>query len=359
MIDERHRGERPISNVFPRWAQRKKKRMKVKSELTICLFVTMLFVMTAFCKEATSSLDGLFGVKFGKVMGVTEKCDTNNVGELAYEYTPAKLFRGFSDYVLFATPITRQVSQVRAVTRVNYDEVEKEMSGTVKVLEMKFGKTARSFDKDTKVIYFDNDDYISITKDGRRIIIDARCGRLRNLTKEEVEKAEKERYAEDVKVLALLPGKDKGEDKVYQIDSVFGIKFGEPMKEESNEQVDGGAWVHEFNPPRQFMGCQSYRTFTTEETKKVFFIRAVYEGNEYEARRDQMRRVIESVMGRKMRENDDKDLYMSFGDFLVTIEEGRGNIIFLDFVKTSLYKQNEKEHENVVRKAASADLDAL
>lgn len=317
--------------------------------------------------EETKSegLNGLFGISFGKVMGANDKCATNNVGELAYEYAPAKMFKGYTDYVLFATPLTRQVSQVRALALVSYDEAEEEMNSTIRVLEMKFNRKARSLDDNTKVIVFDNNDYIAVVKNGRRLTIDACCNRLRDLTKEEVVKAEKDRYAGDISVLALLPGKEDGDDRIYKIDSVFGVKLGEPFNDNIAEKKnDSGAWVHKFKPSKRFMGCDDYLAFATEKTKKVFMIRAVYCGNQYDARRDQMRRVIEAVTGRKMRsvdENDDsKGLNIHFGDYVITLEK---NVILdrvvLDVVKLSLYQLQEKEHKEIERKAASADMDAL
>ena len=317
--------------------------------------------------EETKSegLNGLFGISFGKVMGANDKCETNNVGELAYEYTPAKMFKGYTDYILFATPLSRQVSQVRAVARVDYDEAEEEMNSTVRVLEMKFNRKARSIDDNTKAIVFDNNDYIAVVKDGRRLTIDACCHRLRELTTEEVVKAEKDRYAGDISVLALLPGKEDGDDRIYKIDSVFGVKLGEPFKGNiAEEKNDSGAWVHKFKLTKRFMGCDDYLAFATEKTKKVFMVRASYCGSQYEARRDQIRRVIETVTGRKMRsadgDDDSKDLIIRFGDYLITLEK---NVIFdrvvLDIVKLSLYQQQEKEHEEIERKAASADMDAL
>ena len=317
--------------------------------------------------EETKSegLNGLFGISFGKVMGANDKCETNNIGGLVYEYTPAKIFKGYTRYVLFATPLSRQVSQVRAVAFVNYDEAEEEMNSTIRVLEMKFNREARSLDDNTKVIFFDNNDCIAVVKKGGMLTVDACCKRLLDLTKEEVLKDEKDRYAGDISVLALLPGKEDGDDRIYKIDSVFGVKFGEPFKDNiAEEKNDSGAWVHKFKPSKRFMGCDDYLAFATEKTKKVFVIRAIYRGNQYEARRDQMRRVIETVTGRKMRSDDGNDdskgLSIHFGDYLITLEKNVIlNRVVLDVAKFSLYQQQEKEHKEIERKAFSADMDAL
>ena len=335
--------------------------------MILCAIAIGAVAFVASANETgAQGLDGLFGVKFGKVMRATEACDTNNVGELAYEYTPEKMFKGYTDYILFATPITRQVSQVRAVARVGRDEVDDEMESTVRVLKMKFNRKAQVIDENTEAIFFDNGDYIAITKDGRRLVIDACCKRLRDLTKEEVAKAEKERYSGDVKILALLPGKEDGDDRIYKMDSVFGVRFGEKFKGlDEGEKNRSGAWVYEFKPRRLFMECENYLAFATETTKAVFMVRAVYQGNEYSARYDQIRRVIESVTGRKMRTSDDKDrneneLRMQFGDCLITLEKNTTyDKVILDFVRINLYLQNEKEHKATAQKAVKSDLDAL
>ena len=122
----------------------------------------------------------------------------------------------------------------------------------------------------------------------------------------------------------------------------FGAVFGGNIAEEKN---DSGAWVHKFNPSKRFMGCQDYLAFATEKSPKVFFIRAVYQGDEYESRRDQMRRVIESVTGRKIRspekysdDDDSKDLSIRFGDYLITLEKNAIlDKVTLDIIKVSAY----------------------
>ena len=337
---------------------------------TLVLSITAAIAMafTSNASEAKEGLDGLFGVKFGKVMDVSEECMTNNVGELAYDYTPAKMFKGFTDYVIFATPLTRQVSQVRAIARLDYSEAKSEMDATILALEMKFDRKARTLGTDKKIILFDNGDYIAVIRDGRKITIDACCDRLRDLTKEEVKLAEKKRYADDINVLALLPAKESGEDRIYRIDSVFDIKFGVPYKTRVfGEQNSAGAWVYEFTPDKLFMGCENYRVFATEKTKNVFMVRVVFDGSEYESRRDQIRRVIESITGRTFRNQDEdskdddgKNLRMRFGDYCIDIEmDTILKRVTLDFFNVRLYLQNDKEHKEAKAKAARADLDAL
>jgi len=296
-----------------------------KTIVGIAIASALALAHSAYASNS-EGLDGLFGMKFGKVMGVTEECETNNIGELAYEYRPEKMFKGYTHYVLFATPLTRQVSQIRAVADVGYDEIEEERDSTIRLLEMKFNRKARFIDDKTKAIVFDNNDYIAVIKDGRRrLIIDACCNRLRDVTKEEVPQAEKERYARDIKTLALLPGKEEGDDKIYKMDSVFGVKFGEVFKDNfAEEKSNAGAWIHKFEPHGLFMECEDYLAFATEKSKKIYMIRTVYQGDKYEARYDQIRRVIESVTGRKMRTKSDKDdnnLYIAFGDCLITLKK--------------------------------------
>jgi hypothetical protein len=313
---------------------------------------------------AEEGLDGLFGAKFGKVMSASESCMTNNIGELAYDYYPEKTFRRFSSYILFASPVTRKVSQIRAVANVGYSEVDEEVESVIRTLEMKFDKKAIKIDDDTKTIGFkngDNFDTISVKKDGKKIIIDASSYKLRKLTELEIVIAETLRYAKDKIVLALRPGKIGGSDKIFSLDSVFGIKFGRQYEKPSYEQNNKGSWINNVYLNPAFMDCKLVKVFSTEKTKKVFMIRAIYEGNEYVARRDQIRRVIESETGYKFEEDDDdNDLSMMFGDVLITIEKNAiSNLVMVDFVRISLYKQAEKEHEEVQRKAAAADMDAL
>lgn len=313
---------------------------------------------------AEEGLDGLFGAKFGKVMSASESCMTNNIGELAYDYYPEKTFRRFSSYILFASPVTRKVSQIRAVANVGYSEVDEEVESVIRTLEMKFDKKAIKIDDDTKTIGFKNGanfDTISVKKDGKKIIIDASSYKLRKLTELEIVIAETLRYAKDKKVLALLPGKIGGSDKIFSLDSVFGIKFGRQYEKPSYEQNNEGSWINNVYLNPAFMDCKVVKVFSTEKTKKIFMIRAIYDGPEYVARRDQIRRVIESETGYKFEEDDDDDdLSMMFGDVLITItKKDIADLVMVDFVRINLYRQAQKEHEEVQRKAAAADMEAL
>ena len=320
--------------------------------------------MLAPSLAAAEELDGLFGAKFGKVMSASESCITNNMGELAYDYYPEKTFRRFSSYILFASPVTRKVSQIRAVANVGYSEVDEEVESVIRTLEMKFNKKAIKIDDDTKTIGFkngDNFDTISVKKDGKKIIIDASSYKLRKLTELERVIAETLRYAKDKKVLALLPGKIGGSEKIFSLDSVFGIKFGRQYEKPSYEQNKSGSWINNVTLNPTFMGCNELVVFSSEKSKKVFMIRVVYKGGEYVARRDQIRRVIESETGYKFEEDDDdNDLSMMFGDVLITIEKNDiHDTVMVDFARISLYRQANAEHEEVERKAAAADMDAL
>ena len=336
--------------------------------LVVSIAAAVAVVFASNAKESNEGLDGLFGVKFGKIMSPSEECMTNNVGELAYEYTPARKFRGYTDYVIFATPLTRQVSQVRAIARLDYGEAETEMDATILALEMKFDRKARTLGTNKKAIIFENGDYILIIRDGRKLTIDACCSRLGDRTKEEVKLVEKKRYAEDIRTLALLPKRDFGESRIYRIDSVFGIKFGVPYKARTfGRQNNAGAWVYDFTPDALFMGCDSYLVFTTEKTKNVFMVRTVYRGIEYETRRDQIRRVIESITGHKFSNQDEdsddldeKNLCIRLGDYRIDLEMNSVlKTVTVDFYDVRLFLQNEKEHKEVKEKAARMDLDAL
>lgn len=318
-------------------------------------------------------LTGLFGVKFGKVMPASEPCETNNVGELAYEYQPETMFRGYSNYVLFATPITRQVSQVRAVCEIDEEEADDEIAATVKRLEAKFGKQALTFG-DASVIFFDNEDMITVRKQDtvfkkkKTIFIDAVCDRLYDLTKKEVEQVEGGSLSKDSKTLNLLPKKEDGEDKVFQIDSVFGVSFGEKFTKGYNpEKNNVGAWTYNYHPNGSFVDCEDFYVFATAKTRTVFMVRAVYDGdNDAEATRHYalMRRLVERVTGRKFKDEEEKGknelCSMKFGDVLIILEKDwlRDNVT-LNFVRISLYKQNERENDEEERSEMSGDLDAL
>lgn len=313
-------------------------------------------------KSKKSGLDGMFGVKFGKIIRVNGPCKTNDVGALAYDYTPEKQFKDFSEYVLFATPITRQVFQIRAVCYVDSPDADDVMDAALKLLEIKYGKKFTSHDPKTKVASFENGDFIVVMKNYRRIMIDACCGRLFKLTKDEVKKVDEKLYVCDIEALALKPGKDADSDKVYRIDSVLGQDFGASfVGKGEEEQMEDGYWACEYTPKSRFMGCRDYRVFCTAKTKKAFIVRAVYVGSDSETKFGHFRRVIEMVTGRTMiQDDDDKNFQLLFGDVLIKLErDSIRDMITLDFVRIKLFQQNQKEQKEKAEKENSVDLDAL
>ena len=163
--------------------------------------------------------DGLFGEKFGKVMDDSLIFETNNAGALAYEWDPKTRFRDYSDYILFATPKTRQVFQIRAVRDMNAKAADDEIAATVSQLESLFGRKAAPFDDETKVILFDGGDYITVIKKegwlNTIVFVDACCHRLADLATEEAEEIRKSSrdssnaaIHEIISSLVDIPGED-------------------------------------------------------------------------------------------------------------------------------------------------------
>lgn len=313
--------------------------------------------------NAPERLEGLFGMKFGKVMPPSESCVTNDEGALAFDYTPIKTFRDFTTYYIFATPLTRQVHRIRAAKHT--DDTEAEVSGVVSALEAKFGIPVKDgITKNDKFVIFSNEDgnqinsMILITVSGQDVIIDGICFRLTKLALEEVAKIEEVLYKSDIKTLALKPEKRIGEKTIDRIDSAFGVVFGEKYPNEGVEQTNTGAWMNDIRPKGNFMGCSKFTTFSSVKTKKVFMVQAIYMGEDWRKRK-QIRRIIESVTGQEMSKNADDNFYLCVGDCLISIEVIRNNMFALNIINTDLMGQHLIENKEVQQEKAASDLDAL
>ena len=72
--------------------------------------------------------------------------------------------------------------------------------------------------------------------------------------------------------------------------------------------------------------------------------------------------VQEIEEGKEDADDDSKELNIDLGDYLIILKKHvvlAGGVVVLDVVKFSLYQQHKKEHKEIERKAASADMDAL
>lgn len=184
----------------------KAERAKAKDVDRTKLTLKLKILAYSLIQQAKNQLHGLFGMKLCKVMDQEEPCVTNNAGELVYQFTPQKPFRGFTHYVAFATPVTRTVYGIRALQKIGYgDDADKEIDTVIQILEMKFNTKPIDLDDGKKVFKFGFEDFISVSKsdDGEYITIDA-CKPLLLMDKDkEIEQIKKEQMRKDIDDLGL------------------------------------------------------------------------------------------------------------------------------------------------------------
>ena len=192
-----------------------------------------------------ATFNGLFGVKFGTIISQSKKCETNNTYSLAYEYTPEKKFNEFSDYVIFASPKTRTVYQIRGVYSCGDKYAAKEkIDEVVSILEAKFGHNARKLGDD-RIIRFPNGDTIHVTLQSNWlrsvVFIDAVNDKFSELDGEESKQVKAEIFRADIAALQILPNVEDGEN-VKKITGLFGKSFGDIFPEnEYGSRNDNGA----------------------------------------------------------------------------------------------------------------------
>lgn len=317
-------------------------------------------------KGAEMKLLGMFGVPFGMTMSASEACTTNIVNgdtlERVYEFTPSKPLDGFGNYYLFATLTTRKVTGIRADYGngegwAGEDDPETVFKNAIGSLEQRFGQAVVYMGPDQGVFSFANSNVVGVAFqmtgfDFPKICINAISPELKELASREVGDMEAEQFGADIRVLAMTPAK-RGAKPVPRVDSVFGIVFGEPCRWGSNPQENNEyAWAYEFKPDGSFMGCSDFVVFATAQSKRVFGVRAVFEGGSDEKaqwRYGQLRRLIERETGYKFQaveaERNDLACRMNIGDQTVvmlhkTWWQGK---VMLDFMNVDLVKEHEEE----------------
>lgn len=311
-------------------------------------------------RTVKNAMGGWLGVEFGTVKPESESCDINNEGSRVYKFEPKNGFREFSEFMLFATPMSRQVYQVRAVRILdssNWGNPREEFDDAVKQLEKEFGCTFIRGSEKEAIAILSLGNFVTVNKQddllGSLIFVDVFNSNLMALSKKETAEAEAEHFKDDLVTLALKPGKNPDTGKVSRVLSVFGVAFGEPFSKGGRlpDQNDAGAWVYTFDPGSRFMGYSEFFAFATAASEKVFMVRTCYEGTDEadaKAKYDQTKRLIENATGRSFKDDDEKGLdegcSMQFGDVHVSMTKNwMRNIVMLDFCRVSLYLQNEQE----------------
>ncbi len=322
----------------------------------------------AFADETAEAakLDGLFGVKFGTIISASKECVTNNTYSLAYEYTPEKKFNEFSDYVLFASPKTRTVYQIRGVYNCSdKDDAKAKIDEVIPILEAKFGRDARKLG-DGRIIRFPNGDRIHITIQSNwlmsKVFIDAVSGEFNELDDEESKQVKADIFKADIAALQILPKPADG-GTVKKITGLFGRSFGEKLSEDKwFTRNNNDALVGDIEVEKPFLDFSEYKFFATPESREIFMFRAVYtEGDDSEVR-DKVVSLLEQVFGIDAKKDDDGDKYFVVnslnGNCLVQVIM-QNDVIFLDVTNFSLYEKAQEQEKARKRKRYSSEMDAL
>lgn len=323
-------------------------------------------------KAAVLQLTGLAGMQFGTIMDATDSCETDDDGMLEYKYTPTERIGKLSAYRVLATPTTRKVAQVRAFATFSEDEIDAEILSLTKLLEEKFGQKFIQLNEDNKVMmWISSGNFLLMAKNDQTIIIEATNVKLVRLANKEAAQITVKQYAEDVKVLSLMPEFKKGHDELSTIDSVFGIKFGELYEggTDGGKPLNGqGYWTRHFKLEKPFLNFQSGHVFSTEKTKKVYEIgvNSISTSDKTPCQEicSRTRRIIEAKTGKTMTKVDDKDdesplaAFMHMEKFAISCDEytivleNHGGWVSLTFTNNKLAELQEKEHQEALAAGA-------
>ena len=235
---------------------------------------------------------------------------------------------------------------------------------TSELLEERFGATLVRTTSAASDFKFANGRVVSAALAHGIVSITACDAELQKLAQREFEELEARLLAEDVRVLALRPEK-QGNEALGELVSVFGVVFGEPCRWGKNPvENNARAWVCEFEPEGAFMECSDFYVFATSKSKRVFMVRAVFDGTTPElieddsdnpeedaaqAKYDQMRRMLERLVGRHFKDTGsneyDKQCRMNIGDhfYILLCKTKTSEKVMLDFCSRDMGALNDQE----------------
>ena len=291
-----------------------------------------------------AELTGLFGVKFGLTMLADHPCETNNLFSLAYEYVPAKPFNEFTDYVVFASPVTRTVFQVRGIhTCETRAEAEAKVAEVGPLLELKFGRRLQN-QNGGKIMRFTGGDRIEIEivpgDSGYRVVIDAVS------KKYDVQDTEEALSLKDAFAKSLIAPLGKTPDEVLSASS-------------ARQMNEYGQYMAPVPGELRALGFSSYVLHPLHNTGRIGGAKATFVGdapscaNVYERVKSQ----LQLIFGPVVREETSRKV-----DFMTTIGDTRCKFL-LEFLPSKkrvvLVIGDYGEFTADALKAAADDLDAL
>ena len=325
------------------------------------LFATILMIVAGMASadvvnavEQKPKLEGLFGIKFGERL--PQGAAVVNVSGMALSsYEPKKKFLSFSEYTKYVTPISNQVYRIRAVAPVIPSAGAKLVKMVVKMLEVRFGETAE-VKNDCYVLTFAGDDFIRVSHESGRVIIDAVNSKLLAAADSEL-KADNEmrladkvsEYEKDIKCLQLITLITKSTtNATVVVKSVFGKKFGDLLLDSDKpERISDNSWRAKLKNA----GKGVSEAFGSAKSKRIFRLSYYREGMRVKDDFMAMCQAVEKLLGVTLEQRKGDYCCRLIGDVFVSLSwNDANNRITLDFTDIKLYNQHSDELKEVSSK---------
>lgn len=317
-------------------------------------------------------LDGLFGVKFGEAPDAKWAVKTNESCVLFVDYRPEKAFLSFADYALFATPMTKRTYWIRAVApSLPEKSASSLVQSAMRLIELRFGGIASEI-QGGRLLTFANADFIRVSQEDGRVVIDAVRPELMAVADQEAQavraalrEAEEKSFAEDIRALQLILKTQAAgaSNETLAVSSVLGRVFGESLTDlDHPERQADGTWMAQLSPAGKFLDCDLYEAFGSAVSKSVFRIRVARDGASTKSDFARLRRAVEIAFRAEMLQRDENELRCSLriGNLLISIsrdaERGR---MSLDFCDADVVVRHEDELKTLPEKKFWLDIDAL
>ena len=313
--------------------------MKTTMKMIFKFFLVALCAssMVAMGKPRTE-IDEMFGFKLGDVMPRGGGKDLINNFSWIYRQLdchPRQIFEDWEntdrfdyDYFLIATPVSRKILLIRALTRPGKGGVNK-MKDLVWQFEEYLGI------KPTVEKSMANEDiYAFDLSDGKKIHISMPCDdyvsvdladlSLWDLAKSEVTQVKARKYAKEIRSLGIKPEKETIGSWLPRIDSVFGMPFGKTLPLDCLKISNLGSYVYPFSPRKPFMKCVGCQAFASNSGRRVFMIRAIFNVLSVETEGMQIKDCVEGATGYPLNDVEpagveDAGYFTRFGNVIIRL----------------------------------------
>lgn len=314
------------------------------------VFAAMLLSASAYADSWSGSI---LTKQLGAIQEISSSDEKNEIGLMCHEFEPAKTFLSYESYLLWVTPVSKQVAAIVAVAEVSEDddnEAKLLARKTLTLLKNKFPEARETAVNGVPTLVMGNGDKVNVE------ILNG-CVRLCSFRASLISKGVSEARSSALKTAGVT----KGEKWTGEL---LGKKLGdvEAIPEDAIV-LSSGLSVVEYTPKSRFLDYTLYTTRSTLLSKKIAEIMAYVEVED-QADRNRIRNTTAAVLKAKFPESDvktdeDGDVVLTFRNQDKVMIEADDEGVILVATRPALRDLGAEEFKKKSVEESKSDLDAL